>query len=374
LDAGLTARIETLARSHGATLYMSLLGAFQVLLARHSGQEDILVGSPIANRTQTETEGLIGLFVNTLVLRTRIDPEISFSALLAAVRGTALQAYAHQDLPFEQLIEALNPERSLSHSPLFQAMFVLQNAPMSALDLPGLTLTPLEQPFPVAKFDLTLSVAVRDGALHCHWEYATDLFEAATVERLAERYRILLEAVIEAPELPLGALSLLTETERGQLQAWNATEVAYPQDRTVVDLFERQVAKTPENTALVFADEALTYAGLNARANRLAHFLIARGVGPDTLVGLCVERSVEMVVALLGILKAGGAYVPLDPGYPEARLAFVLEDSGVALLLTQAALSGRLPEHGAELLCLDADWARIAEYSEPNPQRRSGPE
>jgi len=373
LAPDLTAALNDLGRQRGATLFMTLLAAFATLLHRYTGQDDLLIGSPIANRTASHTEGLIGLFVNTLVLRARLDRAATFAELLAQVRRTALDAYAHQDLPFEQLVERLDPARTLSHSPLFQVMFVLQNNAHAALDLPGLAVETLAQDTPIAKFDLTLN-AVEDGdALALGWEYATDLFEAATVERLAGHFAALLAGIVAAPDGELSRLPLLAEAERAQLAAWNRTETAFPADLTVVDLFEAQVRASPDAVALVFEDVQLTYADLNARANRLAHALIARGVGPDVLVALCVERSIEMVVGLLGILKAGGAYVPLDPDYPPERLAFMLADSAAPLLLTQTALADALPAGGTERLLLDAPGA-FADWPAVHPARRAGPD
>jgi len=373
LAPDLTAALKDLGRQRGATLFMTLLAAFATLLQRYSGQDDLLIGSPIANRTASHTEGLIGLFVNTLVLRARLAQAPTFADLLAQVRRTALDAYAHQDLPFEQLVERLDPARTLSHSPLFQVMFVLQNTAQTALELPGLAIEALAQDTPIAKFDLTLSAAEDGDTLALGWEYATDLFEAATVERLAGHFAVLLAGIVAAPDGELSRLPLLTESERAQLAEWNATATAFPADLTLVELFKAQVQASPEAVALVFEDARLTYAELNARANRLAHALIGRGVGPDVLVALCVERSIDMVVGLLGILKAGGAYVPLDPAYPPERLAFMLADSAAPILLTQTVLADTLPTGDAERLLLDAPGA-FADRPADNPPRRAGPD
>ncbi len=296
---------------------MLLLAAFQVLLARYSGQDDIAVGSPIAGRGRREFEGLIGFFVNTLVLRTDLSGNPRFRDLLARVRESALEAYAHQDVPFEKLVEELKPQRDLSRSPLIQVMFALQNAPGGELALPGLEVTAQALDTATAKFDLTLSLTERPEGLRGVLEYATDLFDAATIERMAGHFTTLLEGIVAQPETPIGELPLLTPAERHQLLVqWNDTAVDYPRDQCIHQLFEEQVARTPDAVAVVFEDRQLTYAELNARANQLAHYLRTLGVGPDVLVGLCLERSLELVVGLLGILKAGGAYLPLDPSYP----------------------------------------------------------
>ena len=307
LPPPLHAALEALSRAAGVTLFMTLLAAFQTLLARYTGQEDIIVGSPIAGRTRVETEGLIGFFVNTLALRTDLTGNPPFRTLLTRVRDVCLDAYAHQEVPFEKLVEELKPERTLSQSPLFQVMFALQNAPRTTLALPGLALTPLRVESGTAKFDLTVFVTATDAGLQTLVEYNTDLFDAATIDRLLGHFQTLLEGVVAAPERPVGDLPLLTAAERHQLLvAWNATATAYPRDACIHTLFEAQVARTPEAVAVVCADQALTYRELNRRANQLAHYLRALGVGPDALVGICLERSLEMVVGLLGILKAGG--------------------------------------------------------------------
>ena len=374
LDGELAQGVRQLSRQHGVTVFMTLLAAFDVLLSRYSGQTDIVVGSPIANRTHHQTEGLIGFFVNTLALRAALTGEMRFPELLKQVRQTALDAYAHQDIPFEHLVEEINPVRSLSHSPLFQAMFVLQNAPEGILELSGLAVSSLEPESTIAKFDLTLSIADQDGELVCDWEYCTDLFRTETITRMAEHFQVLLVGILDDPEQSLSRLPLLTEAERQQLLAWYRTETEYPKDKTIVDLFQEQVEKTPDNIALVFEDRELTYGELNGRANRLAHYLMALGVGAETLVGICVERSLEMVIGLMGILKAGGAYVPLDPDYPAERLQFMLEDARVSVLLTQSSLLEGLPASDARTVCLDSDWEAIVGYSGENPARRSGPE
>ena len=343
---------------------MALLAAFKLLLSRYSRQNDICVGSPIANRTHRHTEDLIGFFVNTLVLRSQLDPERSFIDLLHATRQTCLEAYAQQDLPFEMLVEKLQPTRSLSHSPLFQVMFVLQNNETAELALPGLAVSYLETEYPVAKFDLSLNIAEQDGQFHCSWEYATDLFQAETIERMAAHFEALLDALTLNPQQAIGSVPMLTEGEIRQLQAWNDTATDYPQDQTLVGLFEAQVERTPDNIAVVFADQSLTYRQLNAKSNRLAHYLLslAKADGKPLLTGnpliaIAVERSIEMIVGLLAILKAGGAYVPVDPSYPPARIRHMLVDSQAPLLMTQSHLTEALAladlGHDCVMLCLD---------------------
>jgi amino acid adenylation domain-containing protein len=360
--------LQALSRREGVTLFMTLLAAFQTLLHRYTGQDDLLVGSPIAGRTRIELEGLIGFFVNTLVLRTDMSGNPTFRELLGRVREVALGAYAHQDLPFEKLVEELQPARDLSHSPLFQVMFILQNVPRAALELAGLTLTPVEVDSGTAKFELTLSMAESADGLRGVWEYNTDLFEAATICRLAGHFQTLLEGIVTDPAQRLSALPLLTDVERQQLLVgWNATQAEYPQETCLHELIEAQVERTPDAVAVVFDGESLTYRELNARANRLAHYLRRRGVGPEVLVGISLERSLEMVVGLLGILKAGGAYMPLDPAYPPARLAFMLEDSQAPVLLTQQRSVEGLLAPQAQVVCTDADWAAIAREPEENP-------
>jgi amino acid adenylation domain-containing protein len=368
LPPSLSQRLQQLSHQSGVTLFMTLLAAFVTFLGRYSAQEDIVVGSPIANRQRAELEPLIGFFVNTLVLRNNLQGNPSFLDLLQRVKQLALAAYAHQNLPFEQLVEVLQPERSLSYSPLFQVMFVLQNAPMGQLELPGLTLTPVEMESGTAKFDLTLVMTETEQGLQGIWEYNRDLFDASTIRRMISQFQTLLEGIVAHPDQRLAELPLLSAAERHQLlREWNNTPVPYPQTQCLHQLFEAQVGRTSAATAVVFADQSLTYTQLNQRANQLAHYLQQRGVGLDGLVGICIERSLEMVVGLLGILKAGAAYVPLDPGYPADRLTFMLEDSQISVLLTSQALATRLPDLGIPVIYLDTDWEAISQSSEDNP-------
>ncbi|WDD36885.1 amino acid adenylation domain-containing protein (plasmid) [Nostoc sp. UHCC 0926] len=367
LSKELTSGLTQLSQQQGVTLFMTLLAAFDTLLYRYTGQEDILVGSPIANRDRSEIEELIGFFVNTLVIRTDLAGNPSFSELLSRVREVALSAYAHQNLPFEMLVEALQPERDLSYTPLFQVMFALQNASTSQVELAGLTVTPLITEGATAKFDLSLLMQNTATGLVGFWEYNTDLFDASTIERMTGHFVTLLEGIIANPQQQISQLPLLTAVEQQQLLVeWNETQADYPSDKCIHQLFEEQVQRTPDAIAVVFEDQQLTYQQLNTRANQLAHYLKSLGVGADVLVGICVERSIEMVVGLLGILKAGGAYLPLDPEYPIERLRFMLEDAQVPVLLTQQKLLDRLAQNQAQLVCLDTDWRLISQLSQNN--------
>ncbi|HVR96291.1 MAG TPA: amino acid adenylation domain-containing protein, partial [Thermoanaerobaculia bacterium] len=359
LADGLRRDLQALSRRHGATLFMTLLGAFQTLLGRYANQEDVSLGSPIAGRGQLQTEELIGFFINTLVLRTDLAGGPSFSALLERVRETTLGAYAHQDLPFEKLVGELRPERSLNRTPLFQVMLILQNTPQQALEVPGLVLRPLAAETGVAKLDLMLSVEETAAGLAGFAQHNCDLFDAVTVERLLTHFRTLLEGACAAPDEPLADLSLLGEGERHQLAfGWNDTALADVPVACVHELFERQVERTPDADAAVFGGERLTFRQLDERANRLARYLRRLGVGPESRVALCLERSLYVPVAILGVLKAGGAYLPLDPGYPAERLAFVLADAGASVVVTQEHLQPSLPACTA--VRLDADAERIA--------------
>ena len=377
LSPELSRALKTLSQRQGATLFMLLLAAFKLLLSRYAGSEDIVVGTPIANRNQTEIEGLIGCFVNMLALRTDLSGNPSFIELLARVRDVTLDAYTHQDLPFEKLVEELASQRSLSHTPLFQVTFVLQNAPMSALELTDLTVTPLDISTNSTKFDLTLTFEEKASQLVGCFEYNTDLFESTTIDRAIGHLQTLLEGVVANPKQHLSELPLLTDVEQHQLQVdWNQTQADYPRTACIHQLFEAQVRRTPDAIAAIFTDTAkascrgkllqLTYRELNARANKLARYLQQLGIGPDVPVGICVERSLAMVIGLLGILKAGGAYVPLDPNYPKERLDWMVSDSQLPVLLTQQSLLETLPESQARILCLDTHWPTIESYSPEN--------
>ncbi|HEY8228438.1 MAG TPA: amino acid adenylation domain-containing protein [Pyrinomonadaceae bacterium] len=365
LPPTLTEGLKQLSVNERVTLFMTLLAAFKVLLSRYTNQDDIVVGSPIANRTRAETEDLIGFFVNTLVLRTDLSGNPTFRDVLQRVKKVAVGAYAHQDVPFEKLVEELSPERDPSRNPLFQVSFVLQNATRSQLVLSGLTLLPLEIHSGTAKFDLSLSILETPQGLKATWEYDTDLFEAPRIARMVQHFEMLLNGVIANPAARIRQLPLLPETERHRLLVdWNQTAAKYPTDKCIHNLFELQVKRTPEAIALVDKERRLTYGDLNNRANQLARYLQQQGVGLETLVGVCVERSAEMVIALLGILKAGGAYVPLDPGYPQQRLRFMLEDSKASVVLTHTKLAKLLPSGDAQVICLDQESKNIGRECE----------
>ena len=349
-----------LARREGATLYMVLLAALQIVLGRWSNQEDVVVGSPIAGRTQRKTDSLIGFFVNTLVMRTDLSGDPTLVQFLRRERERALGAYAYQDVPFEKLISELQPQRDLSRQALFQVMLILHNTPMSELRLPGLTWEWVEGEHTSSKFDLAIDLLETEAGLLGHAEYATDLFESQTIERLVESYQVLLQAVAQDAARPILELPLLSSGQRDQvLVEWTATRREYPQDRCVHQLFEEQVKRTPGEVAVVYEEQSLTYAQLNRRANQLAHYLRARQVGPDVLVGVCMERSLDLVLGLLGILKAGGAYVPLDPASPPERLQYMLGDAAPGVLLIQARLRAGLPKSAAEVIALDERWEAI---------------
>ncbi|WP_099103617.1 non-ribosomal peptide synthetase [Nostoc sp. 'Peltigera malacea cyanobiont' DB3992] len=366
LDRHLTQKLKRLSQQSGTTLFMTLLAAFVTLLSRYSNQSDIIVGSPIANRNRNEIESLIGFFINTLVLRIQCAGNPSFEQLLQRVQQVALDAYMHQDVPFEQLVEVLQPERSLSYNPLFQVMFILQNVPPEKLELPGLILTPLEIENLPTKFDLTLSIKETEQELEGKCHYNSDLFDATTIDRMVGHFQTILAGIVTDPQQRVSELPILTKAELHQLGEWNSTQVNYPQNKCIHELFEEQVERTPNAVALVFEDQQLTYRELNTRANQLAHHLQANNVKSEVLVGLCVERSLEMVVGLIGILKAGAAYVPLDPRLPPERLSFMLRDSGVEVLLTQQELLSSLPPHTALVICLDTDWGRIEQQCQDN--------
>jgi amino acid adenylation domain-containing protein len=367
VPAPLSEKLKALSRQSHASLFMTLCATFNVLLARYAGQADICIGTPIANRNHGDIEGLIGFFVNTLVLRTQVDLMQDFHTLLQQVRQHTLDAYAHQDVPFEHLVDALQPERHASYSPLFQVMLVLQNAPMGELALPGLSMQLLDHESVTSKFDLTLSLMEGRDGLKGHLEYSTDLFERHTMERMAGHFTRLLQAIVAEPRCAVGKLAMLSEAERHhQLRTLNDTATAYPaQPQTLHECFEAQAARTPQDVAVMYEDLSLSYTQLNARANRLAQHLRVLGAGPGELVGLCMERGVEMIVALLGILKAGAAYVPLDPSYPPERLAMILDDAAPAAVLTLQHVRERVPMlPDVPVFCLDDDAGVLCDYTD----------
>ena len=368
IDGALAEQLRSTAQQHGVTLFMLLLSAFNVLLHRYSGQPDIRVGVPIANRNRDEIEGLIGFFVNTQVLRTELDGQMRVVDLLRAVKEVALGAQAHQDLPFERLVDALKLERSLSHTPLFQVMYNHQPqvADITTISTAsGLELGMLDWQGRTTQFDLTLDTFEKAGKLHAALTYANDLFETPTIARMARHWLRLLAAMVADPSQRIGELPLLDADEQQTLvHGWNATAQRYPTERCMHQLIEAQAVRTPDALALTFGQHSLTYAQLDARANQLAHLLREHGVQPDSLVGVCVERSMEMVIGLLAIHKAGGAYVPLDPEYPQERLAHMIEDSGITLLLTQGSLSAGLPTDGVTVILLDQPAGWLDGYSE----------
>ena len=393
LGAELTQRLKALSRAQGATLYMTLLAAFQVLLYRHTGQEDILVGSPTAGRGRSELAGLVGYFVNPVVLRGNLSRNPSFEAFLGQMRQTVLDAFEHQNYPFALLVERLQPVRDPSRSPLFQTMFVLEKAHLQKQDrlasfalgeagarmhLGELEMESLALEQRVAQFDLTLMMAEVDGELAASLEYNTDLFEATTINRMAGHFQTLLESILANPHQKVAELLILTQPELHQLLvefSHKQSKIAFPSsslgtspkskiEQCVHQLFAAQVERTPDAIAMEFENEKLTYHELNTRTNQLAHYLKSLGVGPEVLVSICVERSPQMLVGILGILKSGGAYVPLDPVYPPERLALMLEDSQSSVLVTQQKIAAWLPKHKAKVVCLDTDWEVIARESQ----------
>jgi amino acid adenylation domain-containing protein len=369
-SSALTDSVRVFSRREGATLFMTLLAALQALLQRITGQTDICVGTAIANRTRVELEPMIGFFVNTLVLRSDLSGKPSFRKLLRQVRDVALEAYVHPDLPFEHLVDTIQPERNLSYTPLFQVMLNLQNTPARNLRIAGATTQEVKIDNGTAKFDLTLSLEDSGSQLTGWMEYNTDLFEAGTIRRMLVHYQTLLEAAIQNPDQSISTLPLLPEGERRRvLVEWNDTKRDYS-GACVHELFEAQVERKPEASALVCGEQQLSYAELNGRANQVAHELRSKGVGLESLVGVCMERSPDMLVALLGALKAGGAYVPLDPAFPRERLLFMLRDAGVQVLLTQENLRPKLSESTARFICLDSDWTAISK--QPSESCKSG--
>ena len=373
LDAGLSRQLEVLSKREGVTLFMTLLAGFAVLMHRYSGQDDVAIGSPIANRNRSELEGLIGFFINMLVMRLDLSGTPGFRELLSQVQETAMGAYKHQDIPFEKLVELIQVDRDRSRNPLFQVQFALQNAPIEPLQLEGLTLEPSSTEIRATRFDLECNIWTRGEELDVVFIYNTDLFDADTVQGMLRHYRNLLRALVTEPERPIALAPMLDVDEKYLLlEQWNQASVDYRRDITLNRLFEAQVECRPDALALEFDGEALSYCELNTRANRLAHYLQANGVGPEVMVGLCMERSLDLIVAILGILKAGGAYVPLDPKYPRQRLGFILEDCAAPILVTQSSLQAVLPDYRGKLVSLDADWPAIEKQDSLAPTSEAG--
>ncbi|MBO0720388.1 MAG: amino acid adenylation domain-containing protein, partial [Blastocatellia bacterium] len=371
MESEVAEKLRALSRREGSTLFMMLLGGFDVVLSRYSGQEEVVVGTDIANRNRAEVERLIGFFVNQLALRVEVKAEERFGELLKRVRNVCLEAYAHQDAPFEKLVEELQPERDLSRSPLFQTKLILQNTPGEGLGLEGLRLSLFDSGVTVAKFDLAVAITEEGRDLVGEVEYSRDLFEAETIGRLMSHYTNVLKGIVADYERPIFNASLLSKIEREQiLVEWNQTDKPYHKVQGVHELFREQVGRTPEQIALISGRERVSYQELNRRANRLAHYLQGVGVGPEVLVGLCLERSVEMLVAVVGVLKAGGAYLPLDPDLPLERLSYILTDAGVGVTLTEQKLEERLPAYLGQTVCLDQEWERISDQSESDPETK----
>ena len=372
LSAALTEQLKAISRKEGVTLYMTMLAAWQALLARYSGQQDILVGTSIANRNRSETEPLIGFFLNMLVLRTDLSGDPSFRELLTRVREVTLGAFAHQDVPFEKLVEELDLDRVTSHPPLFQVAFGLTDSTKQPPRLSKVGYHQLELDSTPAKFDLTLDIGLVEEGMIGALVYNVDLFDAGTVNRMTQNLTTLLEAVVATPDVPISRVSLVNGAEREQmLVEWNDTHLDYAHDVSLHEVFEEQAQTTPQNIAVVFEGEEISYEDLNRRANQLAHHLRSLGVRAETPVGLYVERSIEMIVGLLAILKSGGVYVPLDPAYPSERLSWMIEDAGVSFIITQQQLLFSLPSFAltAEDVCIDSEWDIIEQQSDENPVR-----
>ena len=364
----LSSELKSLSHRHGATPFMILLAAFQTLLHRYSGQTDIAIGSAVAGRSRNEFEALLGLFLNVLILRLDLSGNPTFVETIARAREVCLGALRHQELPFEKLVEELHPERLLGRNPLFQVSFAYQNTPQVPLRLSRITVEDLEVETGIARFDLHLFMEEVDGHLNGYCDYDINLFDAGTIERMLGHFQTLLEGIVADPEQCIADLPLLSEAEKYHLLVEsNDNPTEYPKDHCIHELFESQVEKSADAIAVTFEEQQITYRELNNRANQLAHYLRKLGVGPEVLVAICVERSLEMIVGILAILKAGGAYVPLDPSYPQERLAFMLEDSRATLLITQSSLIERLPTRNPTVLCLDRDWGEISTEGQDNP-------
>ncbi|MBT5872261.1 MAG: amino acid adenylation domain-containing protein, partial [Candidatus Latescibacteria bacterium] len=367
-------RLKSFGQQEGCTLFMSMVSVLQALLYRYTGQDDIILGSPISNRTLPDSEKLIGMFLNMLVLRTNLEGNPSFRELLKRVRDVTLDAYSNQDVPFDQIVRSLQVDRDPSRNPVFQVLLQLSPAEGYVLDLPGISVSPIKVDTEAAQFDLVLHLFEEEAGIVGHFEYNTDLFSADTMMRTAIHFNKLLESALADPDTPISTLSILDDEELRQLARWNDTGAEIPEVAGLYQLFEAQATKTPDALAVTFVNQKLTYRELNERANQLAHHLRTIGVTPDQLVGLFVERSLDMLVGVLGIMKSGAAYVPLDPAYPQDRLAFMLADSGANLLVTESTLLSRRPVDDITTICLDSDWAHIGTLPSDNLQALSGPD
>ena len=371
-------QIIAFSRHEGATLFMTLLATFQVLLARLCGQEDISVGTPVANRSRGEVEQIIGLFINTLVIRTKVDLSLSFRNILKKVKENALEAFSHQDIPFEMLVDAVQPERDMSHSPLFQVMFILQNAQQKEVisTASDLTLEQIDVDSGTSTFDITVSATEQPGNLNISIEYNTDLFDHSTIDRFLEHFVVLLNSIIVNPDFPVASLPVMSDQEKSKiLVEWNNTRVVFPEiGLTIPQLFEAQVLQTPDQIAVVSPSfesrprQSITYSLLNQKANLLARALRDMGVKPESIVGICLDKSIETVIAILGILKAGGAYLPLDPQYPIERLSFMIADSDIQILITKNEILNKLPENNARLVFLDESWEHSLSVADIDPE------
>src|SRR6266851_836516 len=368
LGSRLTAKLRALSESENATLFMTFLTAFQILLTRYNGRADMVVGSDVPNRDVEGTQDLIGPFSDLLPYRLSLSGRETFRKLLARVRETTLEAQEHQVIPFGKLIDELQLERNLSHAPLFQVVLNLKSTTVGRQSVAGLELGEFEFNTGISQFDLALNLFERDEEIHTRLEYNADLFSGETAARMLRHLEVLIEGIVEEPDREVWTLELLTEPERRQLLVeWTNTEATYPRELCFHQLFEAQAARTPQTTAVVHGDQRLTYNEIDRRTNQLAHYLRKHGVGPNVVVGICMHRSIEMLVGLLGVLKAGAAYLPLDPSYPPERLSFMIQDAAVSLVLTQEHLRTTLPNHGVQFVCLDSEWSRIGTESENTP-------
>ncbi|HOM71830.1 MAG TPA: amino acid adenylation domain-containing protein, partial [Armatimonadota bacterium] len=367
LPSDLVSRLKAFSQAEGATMFMTLLTAFKILLSSYTGRGDIVVGCPIAGRTKVETEQLIGFFVNMLVIRTNIERKQSFRELLRQVREVSLGAYAHQDLPFEKLVEELQPERNPSRTPLFQVVFNYRNMPPASVKTKSLKMDVIDLESGIVRFDLDLEITENSEGLFCTFDYNSDLFKPETIHRMLDHYEVLLKGITTEPDKPVKDIPILTNAElHRQLIEWNDTATDYPKDAALHRLFEQQVERTPDAVAVEFPDGVLTYRELNRRANRLAYHLRDLGVQDGSMVGLCVDRSAEMIVGMLAILKAGGAYVPLDPDYPSERLSFMIKDAGVTVLLGKKQLINQVSTSGVTCVCMETDGELVVGNPDSN--------